>query len=60
VASDEAAGRLLDAAGGAVKTAIVMARRDVGREAAESLLREAAGFLTVVLGETDPLPAAGG
>jgi N-acetylmuramic acid 6-phosphate etherase len=59
VASDAAAGRFLDEAGGTVKTAIVMARRGVSREAAESLLREAAGFLGVALGETKP-PTAGG
>lgn len=58
VANDNAAGQLLDAAGGTVKTAIVMARRAVGREDAESLLREAAGFLAVALGEAEP-PVAG-
>ena len=40
---------LLDAAGGSVKTAVVMARRDVGREEAERLLRAARGRLGRVL-----------
>ncbi len=58
VADDEAAGHLLDAADGAVKTAIVMARRGVNREAAEAFLRDAFGFLAVALGEAAP-PAVG-
>jgi len=40
---------LLDAAGGSVKTAIVMARRDVTRDEAEALLRAADGFLAAVI-----------
>lgn len=40
---------LLDAAGGSVKTAIVMARRDVDRDEAEALLRAADGFLAAVI-----------
>lgn len=40
---------LLHAAGGSVKTAIVMARRDVDREEAEALLRAADGFLAAVI-----------
>ena len=39
----------LDAAGGSVKTAIVMARRDVDRDEAEALLRAADGFLAAVI-----------
>jgi N-acetylmuramic acid 6-phosphate etherase len=41
----EEAGELLEAAGGRVKTALVMRRRDVSREEAERLLDEAGGFL---------------
>jgi len=41
---------LLAAAGGSVKTAIVMARRGVGRDEAERLLREARGRLAHVIG----------
>jgi N-acetylmuramic acid 6-phosphate etherase len=40
---------LLDAAAGSVKTAIVMARRDVTRDEAEALLRAADGFLAAVI-----------
>ena len=40
---------LLDAAAGSVKTAIVMARRDVTREEAEALLIAADGFLAAVI-----------
>lgn len=40
---------ILDAAGGSVKTAIVMARRDVDREEADALLRAADGFLAAVI-----------
>ena len=41
----EEAGALLEAAGGRVKTALVMRRRGVGREEAERLLDAAGGFL---------------
>ena len=41
----EEAGALLEAAGGRVKTALVMRRRGVGREEAERLLADAGGFL---------------
>ncbi len=41
----EEAGELLAAAGGRVKTALVMHRRAVSREEAERLLTEAGGFL---------------
>ncbi len=40
---------LLDAAGGSVKTAIVMARRSVDRETAEALLERAGGRLASVI-----------
>ena len=40
---------LLDAAGGSVKTAIVMARRGVGRDEAERLLAQAQGRLARVI-----------
>jgi len=40
---------LLDAAAGSVKTAIVMARRDVTRDEAEALLIAADGFLAAVI-----------
>ena len=42
---------VLDAAGGRVKPAIVMARRDVSLEEAERLIDEAGGRLRAVLGE---------
>lgn len=53
VEDEEAAAALLSRAGGSVKTAIVMARRGVDRDAAERLLRESAGFLSVALGEAN-------
>jgi N-acetylmuramic acid 6-phosphate etherase len=40
---------LLDAAGGRVKTAVVMARRNVDRNAAERLLDEAGGRLSEII-----------
>ncbi len=49
IAGDVDARALLDAAGGSVKTAIVMARRGVDRVEAEALLRAARGRLTPVL-----------
>jgi N-acetylmuramic acid 6-phosphate etherase len=42
---------VLDAAGGSVKTAVVMARRGVDRVEAERLLREARGRLAAVIGD---------
>jgi N-acetylmuramic acid 6-phosphate etherase len=51
VESDERADELIRAAGGSVKTAIVMARRSVGAEEAVHLLAEAKGFLSVVIAE---------
>ncbi|HYW54566.1 MAG TPA: N-acetylmuramic acid 6-phosphate etherase [Dongiaceae bacterium] len=51
LAGDDADARaLLDAAGGSVKTAVVMARRGVERDEAERLLREARGRLARVIG----------
>jgi N-acetylmuramic acid 6-phosphate etherase len=49
---------VLDAAGGSVKTAIVMARRAVGREEAERLLREHAGRLRSIVGDPPPVRPA--
>jgi N-acetylmuramic acid 6-phosphate etherase len=46
---------VLDAAGGSVKTAIVMARRGVSREDAERLLAEHAGRLRAVVGDPPPV-----
>jgi N-acetylmuramic acid 6-phosphate etherase len=45
---------LLDAAGGRVKTALVMQEKGVGREEAEALLAEARGRVGVVLGRGVP------
>ncbi len=49
LAGDVDARALLNAAAGSVKTAVVMARRGVGREEAEALLRAARGRLALVL-----------
>ena len=49
IAGDVDARALLDAAGGSVKTAVVMARRSVDRVEAEALLRAAHGRLAAVL-----------
>jgi N-acetylmuramic acid 6-phosphate etherase len=49
---------VLDGAGGSVKTAIVMARRGVGREAAERLLEEHAGRLRSIVGDPPPVRSA--
>jgi len=51
----DASRTVLEAAGGSVKTAIVMARRQVDREQAERLLAEHAGRLRAIVG--DPPPA---
>ncbi len=51
LAGDVDAPALLDAAGGRVKTAVVMARRNVGRDAAERLLDAAGGRLAELMDE---------
>jgi N-acetylmuramic acid 6-phosphate etherase len=51
LAGDVDAAALLDAAGGRVKTAVVMARRNIGREAAERLLDAADGRLAEIIDE---------
>ncbi|HEY5350809.1 MAG TPA: hypothetical protein VIJ64_13775, partial [Candidatus Lustribacter sp.] len=51
LAGDVDAAALLDAAGGHVKTAVVMARRNAGRDAAERLLDEAGGRLAEFIDE---------
>ena len=51
LAGDVDAAALLDAAGGHVKTAVVMARRGTGREAAERLLEAAGGRLAELMDE---------
>lgn len=51
LAGEVDAAALLDAAGGHVKTAVVMARRHLGRDAAERLLEEAGGRLAELIDE---------
>jgi N-acetylmuramic acid 6-phosphate etherase len=51
LAGDDYAPELLDAAGGRVKTAVVMARRKVGAAEAERLLDEAGGRLAELMDE---------
>ena len=51
----EAAAEVLERADGRVKTAIVMARRGVGREEAEALLAAHAGRLRAVVGDPPPV-----
>ena len=51
LAGEVDAPRLLDAAGGHVKLAIVMGRRNVGRAAAEQLLEAAGGRLAELMDE---------
>lgn len=53
----ETSRRAIEAAAGSVRTAIVMVRRGVSREAAETLLREHDNHLRPILG--DPPPVAG-
>jgi N-acetylmuramic acid 6-phosphate etherase len=53
-----AARRVLDAADGHVKLAIVMARRDVSRDEAERLLAAHDGLLRPVVGDPPPLEGA--
>jgi N-acetylmuramic acid 6-phosphate etherase len=54
----DASRAVLDRAGGSVKTAIVMARRDVGREEAERLLEQHAGRLRTIVGDPPPVLSA--
>jgi N-acetylmuramic acid 6-phosphate etherase len=53
LAGDVDASALLDAAGGSVKTAVVMARRGVTRDEAERLLSVAQGRLARVIDATE-------
>jgi N-acetylmuramic acid 6-phosphate etherase len=50
-----AAQRVIDAAQGSVKTAIVMARRGVAKDKAEQLLAEHAGRLRPIVGDPPPV-----
>ena len=50
-----AAQRVIDAADGSVKTAIVMARRQVSKREAEELLAEHAGRLRPIVGDPPPV-----
>jgi N-acetylmuramic acid 6-phosphate etherase len=52
------AGAVLEAAGGRVKTAIVMARRGVGSEEADRLLAEHQGRLRGIVGDPPPVRSA--
>jgi N-acetylmuramic acid 6-phosphate etherase len=54
----EQAGAVLEAAGGSVKTAIVMARCSVDRAAAERLVDQHAGRLRPIVGEPPPVRPA--
>jgi len=49
---------VIDAAEGRVKTAIVMARRDVSRDEADRLLEEHAGRLRTIVGDPPPVRAS--
>jgi N-acetylmuramic acid 6-phosphate etherase len=49
---------VLDAAGGRVKTAIVMARRGVSGDEADRLLAEHQGRLRTIVGDPPPVPGA--
>jgi N-acetylmuramic acid 6-phosphate etherase len=53
--SDERAGDLLSAAGGSVRTAILMGRTGCGREQAERLLAESGGRLAQALAKAQQL-----
>ena len=55
-ASREEARQALEAAGGSVRTAIVMRRRGVDRAAAERLISEAKGRLRSILGDPPAVP----
>src|SRR5437879_1680400 len=53
-----AARRAIEAAGGSVKLAIVMAKRGVGKPEAERLLAEAGGFVRQAAGDPPPVSPA--
>ncbi len=53
--SKDAAGDVIERAGGSVKTAIVMARRNVDRESAERMLAEHEGRLRAIVGDPPPM-----
>src|SRR5213593_3827771 len=53
-----AARRAIEAAGGSVKLAIVMAKRGVGKTEAERLLAEAGGFVRKAAGDPPPVSPA--
>ena len=56
--SRDAAGQVIEAAGGVVKTAIVMARRGSSRAEAERLLQENDGRLRPIVGDPPPMRSA--
>ena len=56
--SREAAGQVIEDAGGSVKTAIVMARRGGSRAEAERLLEEHEGRLRPIVGDPPPMRPA--
>ena len=56
--SRDAAGQVIDSAGGSVKTAIVMARRGSTRAEAERLLEEHEGRLRPIVGDPPPMRPA--
>jgi N-acetylmuramic acid 6-phosphate etherase len=53
-----AARHAIEAAGGSVKLAIVMARRGIGKAEAERLLTEAGGFVRKAAGDPPPVSPA--
>lgn len=56
--SRDAAGQVIESAGGSVKTAIVMARRGSSRAEAERLLEENGGRLRPIVGDPPPMRPA--
>jgi N-acetylmuramic acid 6-phosphate etherase len=57
-AGRDAARAAIEASGGSVRTAIVMATRGVGREQAESLLAEHDNHLRPIIGDPSAPPSA--
>ena len=53
--AEMAARRAIEAAGGSVKLAIVMAKSGVGKAEAEGLLAEAGGFVRRAVGDPPPV-----